>query len=87
MRSENAGWRAAIVAVISAYKGAVRGPLTKTEREIARLIADGHTSKEVAELSSRSVLTVESHVRSIIAKLGGGNRRTAIRRASELGWL
>jgi DNA-binding NarL/FixJ family response regulator len=53
-----------------------RGPrgLTTREREVAVLIAAGHTNRAIAERLVVSERTVESHVSSILAKLGFSTR-------------
>jgi DNA-binding NarL/FixJ family response regulator len=43
--------------------------LSDREREVLQLIAEGHTSKEIAERLSVSVKTVASHREHIMAKL------------------
>lgn len=43
--------------------------LTRREREICTLIADGLTNKEIAREVNRSVGTVKNHVSSILSKL------------------
>jgi DNA-binding NarL/FixJ family response regulator len=43
--------------------------LTRREREICALVADGLTNKEIAREVGRSVGTVKNHVSSILAKL------------------
>jgi len=45
-------------------------PLTAREREVVRLIADGHKLAEIAQLLSRSVATVRAHKASAMRKLG-----------------
>ena len=45
-------------------------PLTRREREVGALVAQSLTNREVAERLFLSERTVESHVRSILAKLG-----------------
>lgn len=45
-------------------------PLTPREREIAELVADGLTNREIASRLSLSVRTAESHVANIRTKLG-----------------
>jgi DNA-binding NarL/FixJ family response regulator len=59
-------------------------PLTPRERDVLKLIAEAHTSKEIAEALVVSVKTVESHRANILAKLGMRDRveltRYAIRR-------
>jgi len=50
------------------------GELSARERDILRLVADGHTNKEIAELVDLSALTVKSHLARIARKLGTGDR-------------
>jgi predicted ATPase/DNA-binding CsgD family transcriptional regulator len=50
------------------------GGLTQRESEIARLVADGLTNREVADSLTLSVRTVETHVDRILTKLGFHNR-------------
>jgi len=44
--------------------------LTPREREIVKLIAEGHTNQQIAALLHRSVKTIESHRANILRKLG-----------------
>jgi DNA-binding NarL/FixJ family response regulator len=59
-------------------------PLTPREQEVVKLIAEGHTSEEIAEMLVISKKTVERHRANILEKLGMRNRveltRYAIRR-------
>jgi DNA-binding NarL/FixJ family response regulator len=59
-------------------------PLTPRETEVLKLIAEAHTSREIADALVISVKTVESHRANILAKLGMRDRveltRYAIRR-------
>jgi DNA-binding CsgD family transcriptional regulator len=50
------------------------GGLTAREREVAALIAQGKTSREIAELLVVSERTAEVHVSNILAKLGFTSR-------------
>jgi DNA-binding CsgD family transcriptional regulator len=50
------------------------GPLTKREREIALLVSQGLTSRQIAAAVHISERTVETHVRHIMEKLGFANR-------------
>jgi len=45
-------------------------PLTSRERGIVHLVAEGHSNKQIANLLSISVKTVETHRASIMRKLG-----------------
>jgi DNA-binding CsgD family transcriptional regulator len=45
-------------------------PLTRREREIARLAADGASSKEIADRLFLSVRTVDNHLQNVYTKLG-----------------
>jgi DNA-binding NarL/FixJ family response regulator len=66
---------------------AANGSLSRREIEVVRLVAMGHTSREIARELFLSPRTVESHVSSILLKLDCRSRADAARRASELGLL
>lgn len=90
MRGEPFLYPAAVSALIRDYleRADEGGPpnevLTPRELEILKLIAEAHTSKEIADLLVISVKTVERHRANILAKLGMRDRveltRYAIRR-------
>ena len=61
-----------LAAVASASAGA--GLLAKREAEVARLVADGLSNKEIGARLFISEHTVDSHVRSILNKLGFNSR-------------
>lgn len=53
--------------------------LTKTESELAGLIADGLTNREIADGRSRSVETVNVQVKSLLSKTQCANRTQLVR--------
>ncbi|WP_336216262.1 ATP-binding protein [Nonomuraea sp. LPB2021202275-12-8] len=57
-----------------ASDGAGTAPLGKREAEVARLVADGLSNKQIATRLFISEHTVDSHVRRILDKLGFGSR-------------
>jgi DNA-binding CsgD family transcriptional regulator len=72
---------APVHAAAAVSNGADRGPLAKREFEVARLIADGLSNKQIGARLLISERTVASHVRSILNKLGFSTR------AQVAGWL
>jgi len=65
----------------AASDGAGTGPLGKREADVARLVADGLSNKQIGARLFISERTVESHVRSILNKLGFSSR------AQIAGWM
>jgi two-component system response regulator NreC len=59
--------------------------LTSREREIFKLIAEGHTSREIANMLYLSLRTVQGHRLKIIEKLGVHNRTELIKYAMRKG--
>jgi DNA-binding NarL/FixJ family response regulator len=55
--------------VVRAMRADGEDPLTSRERQIAELVAEGRTNREVAEQLVLSTRTVEAHLRTIYAKL------------------
>jgi DNA-binding NarL/FixJ family response regulator len=49
-------------------------PLTAREREIAELVADGHTNRQIAARLYLSEKTIETHLSKLYAKLGVSTR-------------
>jgi DNA-binding CsgD family transcriptional regulator len=52
--------------------------LSSREREIARMIAEGHTNKTIAAVLEISSWTVSTHLRRIFAKLGVASRAAMV---------
>jgi len=79
----------AAAAVIRDYlKGAIKEPydrLTAREREILKLIAEGHTSREIADKLFISLKTVLGHRTKIMEKLDLHNRTELIKYAMRKG--
>ena len=91
MRGEPFFYAGAITALIRDHLDRVRqgealsdDPLTPRESQVVKLIAEGHTSREIAELLVISERTVERHRENILQKLHMRDRveltRYAIRR-------
>jgi DNA-binding NarL/FixJ family response regulator len=59
--------------------------LTPREEEIVKLIAEGHSSKEIADLLVISVKTVERHRANVLGKLGMRDRLELTRYAIRAG--
>lgn len=55
-------------------RAAAGAPLTGREQEVARLVADGATNREIATMLFLSPKTVERHVSNALRKLGARNR-------------
>jgi len=73
---------AALTGILAGPKAAERLPsLTKREREVLRLLADGMRNEQVARELSISPLTVRTHVRRAMRKLEADTRTQAVARA------
>jgi len=55
--------------LIRLARGEKRSPLTTRQLEVARLVADGLSNREIAERLFLSVRTVETHVENVLAAL------------------
>ncbi len=88
-RGESFLYPSAATALIQDYlrKGEVEpyDYLTEREREILKLIAEGHTSREIASMLFISVKTVQGHRTKIMEKLDIHNRTELIRYAMRKG--
>jgi DNA-binding CsgD family transcriptional regulator/tetratricopeptide (TPR) repeat protein len=59
-------------------RGRAKGELTAREREICDLLAQGKTNKAIAEQLVLSERTVETHVSSVLTKMGAASRAELI---------
>jgi DNA-binding NarL/FixJ family response regulator len=92
MRGEPFLYAGAVTALVRSYLDRVRQGvdlprqiLTTREEEILKLVAEGNSSKEIAELLTISVKTVERHRSNILQKLGLRDRLDLTRYAIRAG--
>lgn len=64
-----------------------RVQLSPREREIVRMVANGHPNKVIADVLNISSWTVCTHLRRIFAKLGVGSRAAMVAQLLEAGAL
>jgi len=90
MRGEPFLYPAAVTALIRDFlerddpEALPRDPLSEREQDVVKLIAEGHTNEEIAEILMIARKTVDRHRSNVLEKLGLRNRvdltRYAIRR-------
>jgi DNA-binding NarL/FixJ family response regulator len=76
--------------VVNAYVGKTelpRDPLTDRERQVLQLVAEGKTTKEVAEVLGLSVKTADSHRTRIMQKLEIHETASLVRYAIRRGFI
>jgi DNA-binding CsgD family transcriptional regulator len=87
----NAEFRRLATALAPARVGGrgIRDPaldgLTRRERQILALVAEGKSNKEIAEVLWISPATVRTHLQNVYAKLGVGTRTAALARVHRSG--
>jgi DNA-binding NarL/FixJ family response regulator len=59
--------------------------LTDREREILQLIAEGQTNREIADLLTLSIKTVQAHRANLMEKLGAHDRTDLVKYAMQVG--
>jgi DNA-binding NarL/FixJ family response regulator len=59
--------------------------LTEREREILQLVAEGQTNREIAELLTLSIKTVQAHRANIMEKLNAHDRTDLVKHAIRMG--
>ncbi|MEV5440533.1 response regulator transcription factor [Streptomyces sp. NPDC052682] len=94
MRDEPFLYPGAVTALIRTYLDRVRQGeetpdqiLTPREEEVLKLVAEGHSSKEIAELLFISVKTVQRHRANLLQKLGLRDRLDLTRYAIRVGLI
>jgi DNA-binding NarL/FixJ family response regulator len=94
MRDEPFLYPGAITALIRNYLDRVHNgepvperAITDREEEVLKLVAEGHSSKEIAELLFISVKTVERHRTNLLQKLGLRDRLDLTRYAIRAGLI
>ena len=94
MRDEPFLYPGAVTALIRNYldrarqgEHAARQRPSPREEEILKLVAEGHTSKEIADLLVISVKTVERHRANLLQKLGLRDRLELTRYAIRAGLI
>ncbi|MFD4828291.1 response regulator [Streptomyces uncialis] len=94
MRDEPFVHPGAVPALVRGYLDRVRQgerlpvrAITDREEEILKLVAEGHTSKEIADLLVISVKTVERHRANLLQKLGLKDRLELTRYAIRAGLI
>lgn len=91
-------WAQQVIDVSTMHNGAGRlrsgageavstGPLTSREQEVLLWAAQGKTSEDTAGILSISRDTVESHIKSCIAKLDAANKTQAVVKAIFHGYI
>lgn len=62
-------------------------PLTRRERDVLRLLAQGHSAPEIAQALTLALSTVKFHLDNLYGKLGANTKRQALDRARACGLL
>lgn len=94
MRDEPFLYPGAVTALIRNYLDRVRQGeeppdqvLTAREEEVLKLVAEGHSSKEIAEVLFISIKTVHRHRANLLHKLGLRDRLELTRYAIRVGLI
>lgn len=94
MRGEPFLYPGAVHALIRNYLGRLQEgediperPITSREEEILKLVAEGHSSQQIADLLVISVKTVERHRANLLQKLGLKDRLELTRYAIRVGLI
>ena len=79
------GFRYLLTRLPKSTAGSVKISLSPREREIVRMVAQGHPNKVIAGVLNISGWTVCTHLRRIFAKLNVGSRAAMVARLLEMG--
>ena len=72
-----AGVLAATGATTSASRAGNPAGLTTRELEVLRLVAAGHSNREIADILGLSLRTIERHINNLYAKIGARGKADA----------
>ena len=79
-----------VVAAFARGEGAPRGPLellTRRQREVLQLVAEGHSTKEIAHRLELSAKTVDTHRAQLMERLGVHGVPALVRYALRVGMV
>ena len=79
--------RTPVMQTVDAPQELISEPLSERELDVLRLLRSELSGPEIARELVVSLNTMRTHSKNIYSKLGVNNRRTAVRRAEELGLL
>ena len=79
------GYRYFLVRALKSSRAPVE--LSPREKEIVRMVAQGHPNKIIADVLNISSWTVCTHLRRVFAKLGVGSRAAMVARLLEIGTI
>lgn len=65
----------------------IEDPLTEREREVLQLIVEGQTNREIADLLTLSIKTVQAHRANIMQKLDAHDRADLVKYAIRTGMI
>ncbi|HKU37095.1 MAG TPA: response regulator transcription factor [Polyangiales bacterium] len=77
----------ALIAIKRPSSGAAPSELSDREREVLRMVAQGHAIKEIGAALEVSVRTIETYRSRAMEKLALRSRADIVRYAAEHGWL
>ena len=76
---------AQLASKVTSANAASASRITTRQQEVLRLLATGHSNKEIAKVLGLSPATIKTHVAQVMANIGANNRAEAAARAVGLG--